>query len=319
MKNVFLIICTGYFGDVLLTSKLTRDIKKNYADSKVVYICDLPYVSVAKNIPGVDEVYPYDRKCTSNLFNYLKFIFKFPYRDKIEHAFIIHQNKSSRIRLAKALGAKNISTWESFKDNANYKKFLEENSKYMKVAYFNANMLSVLTNKATDDEDIEFFVSKESQQKIDGILAEKKNLVAINPQAGDDWKCWDVEEFIKFVKVIIQRGQTPVITGVAKDGTKYIDAIKSDDEIREDDYINMIDKTNFMELGALYKRCQYVISVDTGSGHMSCAVGTPTLVLFFRDNAELWAPMNTEQNSYIYSAKVTAEEVLCQMETAARL
>lgn len=184
------------------------------------------------------------------------------------------------------------------------------------MAYFNANFLKELTNITTDDKDIEFLIPEPSQQKIDAILAQYnyKKLIAINPQAGDEEKCWAVKEFIKFMKTLISRGETPVITGVSKDGEAYIKALQEDAELNENDYINLIDKTNLTELGALYKRCAYVVSVDTGSAHMASAVGVPTLTLFFRDNASLWAPINTKQNSYIYNDYISAEDVLSKMK-----
>lgn len=312
MNKNFLIICTGYFGDVLLTSKLTRDIKKNYPDSKVVYICDSPYVSVAQNLPGVDKVVSYNREHDSNIFNYLSFIIKFPYRNKIFHTFIIHQNKKSRVILARLLGTKKITTWESFKSDNRHKEIIENNPEMTKIAYFNANLLSVLTNKKTDDEDIEFIVPEYAQQNIDKFLAENncKNLVAINPQAGDSGKSWNVSEFLILVKNLISQNITPVITGVSKDGNSFINALIHDNEIKSSDYINMIDKTTFCELGALYKRCLYIISIDTGSAHMACSVGAKTVVLFFRKNASMWGPINTNQNSCIYNQNITAEDVL---------
>lgn len=316
MKKVILIICTGYFGDVILTSKLTRDIKKHFPDSKLIYICDTPYITVAQNLPGVDEVIDYNRKVNSNILKLLSFILKFPYKNQIHHTFIIHQNKKSRVFLAKALGSKNITAWEHYRYSDFNSKLLKENPKYSNVAYLNANLLSVLTNKPTDDEDIEFLIPETSQQKIDTFLAENnyKNLIGINPQTRDAEKIWNVAEFVKFIKILIKNGKIPVITGISQDGTQYIEAVKNDKEINKNDYIDMIDKTNLTELGALYRRCSYVISIDTGSGHMASAVGVPTLILFFRDDAYLWAPINTKQNTYIYNAdNITAEEVYSRM------
>ncbi len=315
-KSAILIICTGYFGDVLLTSKLARDIKKNYPENSLIFICDSPYVSVAQGLPGVDKVIPYNRKINSNPLKFLRFILDFPCRNRISHAFIIHQNKGSRRFLAKVLGAKRITAWEDFKYSEFQTKLLKENSKYENVAYFNANMLNVLTNNVTDDRDIEFMIPTEVQQKMDKFLLENKlqNLVAINPQAGDECKCWDVDEFIKFVKMLIKVGKTPVITGVSKDGNKYINALEGDDEIKSGEYLNFIDKTNFAQLAALYKRCLYVVSVDTGSAHLASAVGASVLVLFFNDIAHMWAPINTKQNSYIYKSTITAQEIMSQID-----
>lgn len=319
MQEVILVICTGYFGDLILSSKLTKDIKKYFPDSKLVYICDTPYVDVAKNLPEVDDVVPYNRKKEMHPLYFLNFILKFPYKKNVKHAFIIHQNKKSRNLLAKLLGAKNIIAWEHYKEGPLYSQHLEEDFKYAKVAYINANLLSIITGCKSDDEDIEFLVTESAQQKIDDLLKtyEYSCLVGLNPQSLDPEKNWDTNEFIKFVKMLIKNGKTPVITGISNDGTSYIDAIEKDSEINKFDYINMIDKTRFEELGALYKRCSSVVSVDTGSAHMACAVGVPTLVLFFKNIADSWAPINTEQNNYIYNdgKKISAEEVYSKISS----
>lgn len=278
----------------------------------MVYVCDTPYVSLVQNIPGVDDVIPYNRKKELNPLLFMQFIIDFPYKKNIKHAFIIHQNKKSRNVLAKLLGAKNIIAWEHYKKSPFYNQHLEEDFKYAKVAYIDANLLSTITGNKADDSDIEFLVPDAAQVKIDKLLAQYsyKNLIGINPQCLNSIKNWGVNEFIKFVKMLIISGNTPVITGVSKDGTKYIEALKSDKEIDSNSYINMIDKTNFVELGALYKKCSCVVSVDTGSAHMACAVGTPTLVLFFRNNAASWAPINVAQNKFIYNDNgIPAEEV----------
>lgn len=316
-EEIILIICTGYFGDILLSSKLTRDIKKYYPQSKLVYICDSPYLSVTQNIPGVDEVYPYDRKKNANLFNYIKFIFKFPYKNKIKHTFILHQNKKSRIMLAKNLGAKEITTWESFKNKSLYAKTLKDYPTHSNVAYFNADLLNDLTDKITDDKDIEIRIPESIQLKTDSMLKVpvEKPLIAINPQARDKTKCWNEQEFTKLVKHVISRGKTPVITGLSKDGTTFIDALNEDSEINKNDYINLIDKTSFLELGAVYKRCSMVVSIDTGSAHIASAVGAVTLVLFFREDAYLWAPINTAQNDFIYGKYIHANDVAIKMDT----
>lgn len=312
MQEVNLVICTGYFGDLILSSKLTRDIKKSFPNSKLVFICDTPYESVAKNLPDVDEVVPYNRKKEMHPLYFLNFILKFSYKKNVKHAFIIHQNKKSRNVLASLLGAKNIIAWEHYKNNTLYNKHLDEDSKYFKVAYVNANLLSLVTGETTDDTDIEFLVPEEAQQKVDSALKSYKYscLVGLNPQSLDPEKNWNVDEFIKFVKSLIKSGKTPVITGLSSDGTAYIDAIENDSEISQSEYINMVDKTNFEALGALYKRCSSVVSVDTGSAHMACAVGTPTLVLFFKNIAVSWAPLNTAKSKYIYNESgISAEQV----------
>ena len=309
-KKLFLIINTGYLGDVVLTSKLTRDIKANYPDSFSVFIADSPYIELAKGLPGVDETFEYDRKKCQHLIPFLKFIINFPYKNKIDYAFIPNHKKANRFILAKILGAKKIFGISNL-PISEHGKIRIKNPLHERFAYLTADMISCINGKFTNDKDIEYNIPLESQQKIDNYLEQtgiKDNLVAINPQAGDDWKCWNINETIKFAKELINDGKKIALTGVLKDGPEYINAFN--EQIGSNNYLNLIGQTSIPDLGALYKRCESVISVDTGSMHMACAVGTPTIALFFRDNHHFWGPLNAEKNPCLFNSDgISAEEV----------
>lgn len=316
IKQIFLIINTGYFGDVLLTSKLTRDIKKEYPNSLLVFIVDTPYESVAKCLPGVDEVICYDRKKCHNIFNFIKFLLSFPYMFKVDFAFLPYGTKTNRRILASALGVKKIFKLYKFQQKPIYKRFIVQNPLNQRYTCGAANMLSCLTDKPTDEQDIEYIVPKFAEEKIDKYLNNlglQNNLIAINPMAGDSWKCWDVDEVVKFAKMVMKDGKKIVLTGVLKDGTECMKAL--DEHIGAENYLNLVGKTSIPELGALYKRCQAVVSVDTGSMHMACAVGAYTVALFFKDNYHYWGPLNIKKNSCIYNPEgIGAEYVYKEIQ-----
>jgi len=310
-KRVFLVINTGYFGDTLLTSKLTSDIKKEYPDSFLLFLVDAPYLDVAKGLPGVDEVIIYNRKQHRKFIPFIKFIMKFPYKNKIDVAFVAQRKKTSRNILAKILGSKRVFCFATFSDSNTCNEFKAKNHLNKRFAHQLANLLSYLTGKETDNQDIKYFVPKLAQEKIDKYLKSlnlQNNLVAINPQASSDWKCWDVNEVVKLVKLLIKDGKKVILTGVLKDGPQYVYAL--DSQIGAGNYLNMVDETNIPELAALYKRCEAVVSVDTGSMHMACAVGTPTIAIFFREDYELWGPLNNKKNPYIYSPGGLSAEIV---------
>lgn len=311
-KKLFLIINTGYLGDVILTSKLSRDIKKEYPESHLVFIVD------TKGLPGVDEVICYNRKKCQDIFHFISFWLKFPYKWKIDYTFIPHVNKKSRVFLAKSLGSNKTFILSEFQYPQNCMEQSTKNPIHKRFASLTANMLSLITGRITDNQDVEYNVPKAATEKIDKYIKEKNlcdNLVAINPQAGDDWKCWNVDEVVKFFKMLIKNGKKPILTGVLKDGTSYVEALNN--EIGANNYINLMDKTTIPELGALYKKCQAVISVDTGSMHMACAIGTPTIALFFKNNAYFWGPLNPEKNPCIYNPDgISAEVVFNKLQSS---
>ena len=61
-NKTFLVFNTACFGDVLLCNSLVQNIKIAFPNSKVLFVCDKPWVDVAKYQEGVDEVLVYDKK-----------------------------------------------------------------------------------------------------------------------------------------------------------------------------------------------------------------------------------------------------------------
>jgi len=172
-------------------------------------------------------------------------------------------------------------------------------------------MLSYLTKRPTNDDDIEYKVAEKAKDKMNSFLENidlKGGLIAINPKAGDDWKCWTPNEVVRFAKLAADDGKKIVLTGILKDGTDCIEIMNN--EFGAENYINLVGKTSIPELGALYERCQAVVSVDTGSMHMSCAVGTPTLALFFREHFSYWSPLNSKKNPYLYDPQGLSAELV---------
>ena len=106
-KKVFLIINSYFIGDMLLVNPLIQNIKRLYKDSVIVMLSSPQLYDAAKYQQGVDDVIIWDRNGKDGGFwNFLKFIFNFPYK-KIFAAFPIYSGDRPII-LAKLLGAKFI-------------------------------------------------------------------------------------------------------------------------------------------------------------------------------------------------------------------
>ena len=61
MKTIA-IINLGYIGDLINTSPVCLELKKNYPDSKLIFITIPASAETAKCIPGVEKVIIYDKK-----------------------------------------------------------------------------------------------------------------------------------------------------------------------------------------------------------------------------------------------------------------
>ena len=106
-EKIFLVFNTACFGDALLCNTLCQNIKINYPDSKIVFICDKPYCEAVKFQQDVDEVVVYDKHGKNKgLFGFFNFIMSFPYKNPY-CSFITYLNYRN-ILIAKFLKSKHI-------------------------------------------------------------------------------------------------------------------------------------------------------------------------------------------------------------------
>jgi 3-deoxy-D-manno-octulosonic-acid transferase/heptosyltransferase-1 len=108
-------------------------------------------------------------------------------------------------------------------------------------------------------------------------LADSKLLVAINPVAKWETKLWSNQKFRELAhRLAVRYGADVVFTGSLHD-RPTIEKITS---VMEGAAINLAGKTTLMTLAALYERCRFVVSTDTGPMHLAAAAGTPVVALF---------------------------------------
>lgn len=61
-QKTFVVINLAYIGDVMVCSALCEEIKRNYPESKLIFVTNKISAQVAEGIPSVDEVRVFDKK-----------------------------------------------------------------------------------------------------------------------------------------------------------------------------------------------------------------------------------------------------------------
>ena len=75
--------------------------------------------------------------------------------------------------------------------------------------------------------------------------------------------------------------------------------------------MNLVDKTSIKQLASVLKKSNGLISVDTGTMHLGCALGIPTIAVFYEQTTiSNWAPRKELYNSTLISQDQTAENIL---------
>lgn len=295
MKH-FLIMNTSFFGDVLLTSPLIQNLKQNFPDSLITVIVNKPFVDVAKYCVGVDEVISYDKKGAHKGLTGLLRFYK-AYKDKLNNitaAFVIYGNERNII-LAKLLGAGKI-----YADNSNFINCLTDNAKYInyasmtKVADKNLFLAYLYHHQPVKPLPMKYQPPEIAFTAVEQLLSETnirdlKHTVVLCTTSKKSAKDMPIATCLQLINEFNRRGYEVIIVGAGYVAQSYVDDLHR----HKEKFIDLVNKTTIPELGALLQIIGKTVSVDTGTMHLSLAVGVPTVCLFYiNDPAHLkaWAP-----------------------------
>ena len=128
---------------------------------------------------------------------------------------------------------------------------------------------------------LEFWHTDTNRRFVEDLLRTKgvlpdDRLIALN--LGTTWttKRWDIVNFSDVIRQVTHL--TPeikvVLTGSSEE-QELAKALPTSLSV-----INLIGKTDILQLGALLERCEVCLTCDSGPMHIAAAVGTPTVTLF---------------------------------------
>ena len=302
-EKIFLVINLSCFGDVLLTNLLCQNIKLNFPKSKVIFCTDKPFKDAASQQKDVDEVMVFDKRGKDKgLFNLLKFAFTNLYRNKIEASFVIYGNSRGLI-LSKLLGAKKIITGalkKTFFINTPQPKTY----KLTNQQEANECLIEALTEKESQNLPIKYNadIDKEFMKEF-----YRENVVAVCFEANNPEKDLSIEIASEVIQKLKEDGKTVYYLGAGISASDYANQLR----LNECDFIDLSNKTNIPDLAKVLKMTKGLISIDTGTMHMACAVGVPVLGIFLKvETVKKWAPKKELYKSDVIFENITAENIV---------
>lgn len=293
-NNTILVFNTACFGDILVCNSLCQNIKQEYPDSKLVFVTNKNFLDVAKHQKGVDEVVAYDKNSEhKGLKGIFKFVKSFPYKNP-KVSFITYKNQRNYL-IAKLLGSKKILTPIKLDNN------LMTQEKHNK-----------LFEKYAKKESVNFPIRFNIPEEKTINIKEKYNLpnkyIALCSISKNPPKDMPIETAIELIeKVNSQNVFKIAIVGNGKKTLDYVNEISK----KTTNFINLVDKTSIIELAQVLKESSGLISVDTGTMHLGCALDIPTAAVFYEKcTLSNWAPRPELYKSVLIKENQTAENML---------
>lgn len=317
----FLVINTSYFGDVLLTDTLCQNIKLEYPDARVIFMVNKPFYEVAEYMEGVDEVLCYDKAGTHKG---IAGIFKFlnehreSLKDSIDIAFVLYGNERG-IVIAKALGVNTIIS-----DNRGIFHYLfstisVEKNYLGSVQQENANLLRSLTKKDVDDLPIKYTPPLAAETYVQKLLRQlgikpEDELVGLCTTSKKLEKDMPLSTAVQVIDDLNKAGKKVIYLGAGSRAAEYATELHANGC---KSFIDLTDKTSIAQLAVVIQKCAAVISVDTGTLHLTCALGVPLVALFYindRKHLEKWAPAKYYPH-VLLTGNIVAGDILNSLQT----
>lgn len=310
-KNI-LIVRTDRVGDVVLTTPAIRALRGAYPHSRISILVAPRTRDLVEGNPDLDEVLVDDRgKEHKGPFGFLKLVYCLRQK-KFDLAIIFHTKKRTNLTcflagIPSRIGYKNNKL--GFLLTHPLRDTRHEGKKH-EVQYC-LDVLQELGITAATHWDLYVPVKKEAEQWVEQFCREHRisaqdRLIAIHAGASDPSRRWPEERFADLIdKLIEDYSGKIVIIGTA-------DIRKINREIISLAHHPVLDLTGMMtisQLVSLFKRCDLLISNDSGPVHIAAAVGTPVIAIFTRNqpgiNPERWRPL--AQNSKVISVPPTGD------------
>ncbi|MFH1398402.1 MAG: lipopolysaccharide heptosyltransferase II [Candidatus Omnitrophota bacterium] len=291
-----LITRTDRIGDVVLSTPVIKALRKNYPSAYIAMMVS-PYTEdIVSGNPDLDEVIILDK---DDLHRNLKGVWELS-RDLKKKRFdlAIALHPTNRVHLViflagipKRIGY-NRKMGFLFTDKIKHLKQLGE--KY--ESEYNFDLLKPLGIELKD-RDLFIPLKKESEDWVNELFALKSikpedRILAINPGASCRSRIWPAERFAKVVDGLIEKYGFKVFILAGPKDVNMADKVIAQMEHKA---INLAGKTSVSQLVSILKRCELIISNDSGPVHIASALGTPVVSIFSRSQKGLspkrWGPV----------------------------
>ncbi|MDD3275003.1 MAG: lipopolysaccharide heptosyltransferase II [Candidatus Omnitrophica bacterium] len=277
-----LIFNVNWLGDVLFSTAVIRNVRRNYPESYLACAIPSRCYPVLKDNPYLDEVIIFDEKDRHRgMLGRLDFV-SFLKKRRFDTVFLLHRS-FSRALICRLAGIK-----QRIGHHTRKRAFLltenivpPDRDSLHRIDYY----LDVIEKAGLRVEDrfLDFYFSPSDEDKVDDFfkrnaLGAEGPVVAVNP--GGNWipKRWPPDYWAELSDGLIEKtGAKVVVTGSISD-LQLAGQIR--DKMKHTPLV-ACGVFNIKQLGALAKKADLFISADTGPLHIANAVGAKKIIALF--------------------------------------
>jgi heptosyltransferase II len=291
-----LVTRTDRMGDVILSIPAVRHLRKVCPDAYIAFMVASENRELVMNESDIDEVIAYDKKIShKGFFANLEFVWQIK-KKKFDIAIALHPATRTHLILFAAgipvrIGydrkwGRLLTKRLPHEKQLGEKHEVDYNLEVISKAGFNISDACRVPRVIPDGKAVEYVESLLSQLGITG------NIVAIHPGASCSSKMWPLERFAEAGDALAERYSAEIV--VVGDGSCAGKAERLSCLMKKKP-ADLTGKLSLSQLAALFSKCIFAVSNDSGPAHAAAAAGIPVIVIFGRNDPGLsparWAPV----------------------------
>jgi len=296
-----LIIAITRMGDLLQASPAIAGFKQEHPNGHITVLCDVTFEEICKGLPGVDEIYAIqlsvickamDRGNDGLVDAYAYF------NDRLQELrqkkFDICVNMASSSYTALLMNLLDVKDSRGWISDAEGLRLITSPWTMLFAAYvyhgnrdYNSmnivDLLRCVMGVRAKSERLYYRVPQEAERKAENYFGKVDPsgtgpLICLQAGASQGKRQWEPKRFAQLCRLLIEKLDSPIIFTGTKEEKPVVEAILK--SYSHPNMASLAGETNLTELAALLKRAGVLITGDTGTMHMSVAVGTPVVSLF---------------------------------------
>jgi len=272
MKRRILIIRLGSLGDIILTSPVIINLKIEYPDSHISFLCKERYREAAELLPGVDQVITISDDISAR--QYIGALLKID-RENFHLVFDLHGNMRS---------------WLARKAIVSDQTFVYPKRRYERMVAVKRKVIPRVWPHTIDlynETALESGAKPVCRRPVlnipDGALQgpardfadRNKDYVVVAPGAAHPNKQWPMQRFAEVANTLYERDNVSIVWAVT--GSDAEGAIP--ERVPGESLLCVADYP-MTALAALISSALLTVANDSGIAHASTATGTPVVALF---------------------------------------
>ena len=290
MTNILVCHTGAWIGDMVLLTPALRAIKRAFPESFLTFLLRQQVEEMMNRNPYVDRCFV-DPKAPGRLRSYAR-LHRQLHSEEFDIAVVLHPTSIRNVilpflaRVPIRVGSNNNGRGILLTKSCPNFSGIHEIERYLAVV----NALNQEVKKPTAfldktkseaQTELEYWHTETDRQSIkallkcEGVSSEDK-LIAINLGTTWETKQWSMRKYDIVIKEIsdIFPSFKIILTGSEAERALV------DELTQTDSTVNLVGKTDIVQLGALLERAEVCLTCDSGPMHIAAAVGTPTIALF---------------------------------------